>query len=80
MQKAILAVRDRKTALFDQPFAIRHVNEAIREFTIIAKNKDTKWGKNPEDFELVQIGTFDDETGTLGNCSPHLTLCEGISL
>jgi len=75
--KAICAVYDRKTKLFDQPFSIRHVAEAIREFTIISKNKETKWGKNPEDFDLLQIGTYDDETGTLGNTSPHTHLCNG---
>ncbi|AZL82667.1 nonstructural protein [Apis mellifera associated microvirus 60] len=59
----ILASYDKKTALYDRPFLVRHVNEALREWDIVCKDQQTKYGKNPEDFDLYLVGQFDDETG-----------------
>ena len=78
MKTKLVAVFDKKTALFDNPFCVRHVGDAIREWDIVRKNSETKFGKNPEDFDLFQIGEYDDETGTLTTLSPHLHLSSGV--
>lgn len=80
MKKTICSVYDIKTKEFDQPFAVRHLADAIREFQIIAKNPQTKWGKNPEDFSLYAIGEFDDESGQLLSSSPHTLLSQAQTL
>ena len=70
--KIVIAVFDKKTALFDQPFHVRHPGEAIREWDIVRKDEKTKFGKNPEDFDLYQIATYDDSTGEYTTAKTHL--------
>lgn len=61
----VLCVFDKKTKLYDKPFSIRHVGEAVREFETLKTQKDNKIGMNPDDFELHHIGQFQFEIGTL---------------
>lgn len=65
MNQPLIAVRDVKTQLFDPPFVARHTHEAIREFNLVKKATETKFGKNPEDFELYHIGDYDYSQGTV---------------
>ncbi|QXP08156.1 MAG: hypothetical protein [Arizlama microvirus] len=74
----VIAVFDKKTGLFDPPFTVRHNGEAVREFGIVKKNPETKFGKNPEDFELFQIGNYNDTLGTFENLTQHVHLDSGI--
>lgn len=77
MQK-LVAVYDKKTGLYDNPFTVRHPGEAIREWDIVRKNPETKFGKNPEDFDLFQIGEYDDTLGELIPNKPHIHLSSGV--
>lgn len=78
METQICAVFDKKTGLYDRPFPVRHVGEAVREWDIVRKNPETKFGKNPEDFDLMHIGTFHETKGTFTNLSSPLTLQSGV--
>jgi len=78
MTRAVIAVYDKKIGLFDPPFTVRHPGEAIREWDIIIKNPETKFGKNPEDFDLFQVGTYDENTGSTTNNTPPTQLASGI--
>lgn len=78
MKTKMIAVFDKKTALFDNPFSVRHVGDAIRQWDVVRKDTENKFGKNPEDFDLFQIGEYDDETGTLTTLTPHLHLSSGV--
>lgn len=78
MIKKVIAVYDKKTALYDAPFSVRHIGEAIREWETITKDPKTKFGKNPEDFDLFQISEYDDTTGQFQNTIPPLHLGSGI--
>ena len=78
MQSSLIAVYDKKTGLFDKPFAVRHNGEAIREWDIVTKDGQTKFGKNPEDFDLYQIANYNDETGAITMCQPHVHLASGV--
>lgn len=70
----ILAPYDKKTGLYDRPFMVRHINEALREWEIVCKDTQTKYGKNPEDFDLYLVGEFDDESGECIPAKPqHLS-------
>lgn len=73
-QTPMVAVYDKKIGLFDQPFTCRHVGDAIRDFDTVKKNQDTKFGKNPEDFEIYQIATYNEENGEITSIKPHLQL------
>lgn len=78
MKLAVMAVKDKKTGLFDQPFNSRHPNEAIREWNIVTKDTNTKYGKNPEDFDLYQIATYDQDNGDYENFSTKKQIATGI--
>lgn len=74
MLKPICAVFDRKISMFDNPISCRHVGETIREFELLKKDANTKFGKNPEDFELYKIGNYDESTGELTAIKPEQLL------
>lgn len=78
MLRPVCAVYDKKVGAYDQPFTTRHVGEAVREWTNIKMMKETRYGKNPEDFDLFQIAEFDDELGTFENKKPHIHLDSGL--
>lgn len=65
MTLKIVAAFDKKTALYDRPFMVRHLGEALREWEIVCKDKNTKFGRNPEDWDIYVLGEFDDESGEL---------------
>lgn len=65
MQLPVMAIADKKTGLFGNPFVTRHTSEAIREWAIVTKDQSNKYGKNPEDFDLYEIAMYDDETGKM---------------
>lgn len=79
MKMNLCAVYDRKTGLFDKPFAVRHNGDAIRDWDIVTKNRETRYGAHPSDFDLMCIGSFDDETGLLEKFQPHIHLANGVS-
>lgn len=74
----MIAVYDKKTGLFDRPFTARHIGEAIREWDAVRKDINTKFGKNPEDFDLFQIADFNDRTGEIQIIQPHRHLASGV--
>lgn len=78
MNLSVLAVFDRKTASFEQPFTLVHPGEGIRQFEHLVKNPETKFGKNPEDFVLMKIGEFDTDLGEFKNIQPHVNLSGGL--
>lgn len=77
-KKLLVAVYDKKIGLFDPPVPVRHIGEAIRMFADIKKNPDTKFGMHPEDFDLFQIGVYDEPSGTVENLQPHIHLESGV--
>ena len=78
MQLPVCSVFDKKTGLYEQPFVCRHVAEAIREWDIVRKNPETKFGKNPEDFDLIHVAHYDDSKSTFENLQPHYPLSSGV--
>lgn len=61
----VCAIYDRKTRCYERQFFIRFLEEALREWELLLTKKETKYGSNPEDFEMYLIGEFDDESGEL---------------
>lgn len=63
----IVAVRDSAVGAYMQPSTVRAPGQAIRGFQDEANRQDpqnTLWA-HPEDFELWQLGYFDEETGDI---------------
>ena len=76
MKQPMCAVYDKKTGLYEKPFIVIHIGEAIREWDHVRKDQQTKYGKNPEDFDLYQIGEFDLTKGAIEN--KNMQLATGV--
>lgn len=62
----VLATRDIKANVFGIPMFVPHIGLAIRSFGDECRRKgdpQNVLGNHPEDFELVQLGEYDDESG-----------------
>lgn len=78
MKLSVCAIHDKKTGLYDSVFVVRHPGDAIRSWDVVRQNKDTKFGKHPEDFNLFKIAFFDDETGQIEPLNKPDHLAAGI--
>lgn len=58
MQKKLFAIFDNKTNEYGLPVCYTNSAEAIRAFTDILHQKDTIYAQHPQDFALVEIGTY----------------------
>ncbi|AXH72181.1 MAG: nonstructural protein [Microviridae sp.] len=61
----IVAIRDRAIDTFGQPAFTASIGGAIRSFGDEIKRVDenNQLNKHPEDFDLYDLGTYDDGTG-----------------
>lgn len=70
---------DRKTLSFWKPFFFLHEGEAQRALAELVRDLSTMVGKYPTDFDLVEVGEFDDQTGGYQPCLPRV-VCNAASL
>ena len=61
----LFAVVDRVSGIFDGPH--KAVNEAqfLRGVSDLVNRKDTELSNHPEDFYVVELGTYNDSTGDI---------------
>lgn len=62
MIKFLYSVYDSKARAYGNPFVSVRQEMAVRDFTAAVRDPSTQLNKFPEDFTLVEIGEFDDET------------------
>jgi len=67
MELKVFAIYDNKAEAFKTPFFMLTVAEAIRAFSNLATEKGHLFNQNPHDFQLFQLGKFDNITGTIDN-------------
>jgi len=79
LNRPVVAIFDKKTGLFESLGACKHVGEVIREFDLLSKNKQTKFGMHPEDFDLREVGTFNEYSGELKTINPPRILTTGVN-
>lgn len=65
MLQVIVSVKDTAAQAFGRPVFVPAVPVAVRSFRdeVNRKDSDQDLAKYPDDFELYEIGTFDDATG-----------------
>lgn len=66
------SVYDTKAEHFENPIYIRTDAEAIRAFTEVCNDPSSPMGKNPEDYLLYRVGSWDNEKG---NFTPEPGVC-----
>lgn len=69
MKTVIVAVKDLSIPAFMAPTPVRAAGQAIRGFQDEANRpaQDNPVHNHPQDFELWQLATFDEETGQFEN-------------
>lgn len=67
MKSPVCSVYDKISGLYDPPFTIRHVSEASRQFELLKKDENSRFGKHPGDYALHHIGFFDDNLAKFEN-------------
>lgn len=82
MKHALMVIRDIKVEAFNTPFCTPSVGMAIRGFTdaVNNSNKDSDVSKHPKDFDLFQLGTYNDEDGQIEQFQQpkHIINGEGV--
>lgn len=65
MKVNVYSVYDGAVGAYLPPFFSRSKGEAIRSFTDAVVEPNGPFNKHKADFALLQLGTFDDQTGEL---------------
>jgi len=75
-----LGVYDKKGEYYHPPFFCRTSSDGRRVFQRLCTDSETSISSAPADFDLQQIGTFDDSNGVYSPVSPSVFLCNGASV
>ncbi len=59
------SIKDAKANVFSAPFFSINDQVALRSFEQAKNDSNTTIHKNPEDFSLYRLSTFDDQSGEL---------------
>lgn len=70
MTLKMFSLLDIKTGIFNTPFFMAHAGQAIRACIDLGQDMATTVARHPADFMLVDLGTFDDQTGTVATGVP----------
>ena len=74
MIQIIVSVKDTAAQAFGRPIFVPSVAVAVRSLRDEVNRKDSTddLAKHPDDFELYEIGSFDDSTGIIEVIDPRL--------
>lgn len=61
----MFSIQDTKAQTFNPPFFQKNHQEAIRTFSKICNDSTSMLNQYPEDFILLHVGAFCDETGEI---------------
>lgn len=65
MKMIVFSVRDRALNGFMRPFVAPAVGIAVRSFADEVNKQDSPMFAHPDDYDLYELGTFDEETGLI---------------
>lgn len=79
MRKFIVVVRDIKANLYFNPMFFQSLGQAERSFRdeVNRPAEGNTLAAHPQDFELFQVGTFDDETCSFDLLDKPLQIVHG---
>jgi hypothetical protein len=58
---------DIKAGFYSPPFFMSHLAQAVRAVGELGEDLRTQVGRHPADYQLVELGTWDDQTGAYEN-------------
>lgn len=65
MKLSIASVYDHKTKEFAKPFSCQSRGEVMRSWQGACNDESLPFGKFPDDFRCMVLGTFDTDTGKI---------------
>lgn len=65
MKNPVFAIKDHKNQTFGNPFMMPTSVDAMRQFEIVASDSRSIIAQYPNDFDLFEVGSFDNESGRL---------------
>ncbi len=66
----LFTVYDTKAETYYPPFCAGHVAEALRIFSDLLSDPQSKLSKHPEDYRLFAVGHYDSLTGIVSSMDP----------
>ncbi len=78
MIQRIFTVYDQKAKAFLPPFFLPETGMATRVFTDCVNDASHQFFKHPEDYNLYEIGTFDDNFAKIEALEPSNLLGSGV--
>lgn len=77
----VVAIKDRAMDAYGRPFLVVAIGQAIRSFQdeINREAPDNTMYHHPDDYDLYELGTYDDQTGTF-NCAQPKQIAIGKQL
>ena len=79
MQCEIYTVFDVKAGVYLPPFFMHNEPMAVRQFSNMVTDPNHAFGKNPGDYTLFYLGTYDDSDATITPV-PSQAICNGIEI
>lgn len=79
MTLKIYAIYDKKVLFFSQPFFLRNKADALRGLDELVDDVKTKIHKYPSDYQIFEIGEWDEITGLIASYEKPLFLEEAAS-
>lgn len=73
----VCAVFDKAVEAYGQPFFVRALGEAQRQFIDAINDEKTPYHAHPGDYDLYHLGDYDDASGLLVACTPPKRLSVG---
>lgn len=74
MIKGLYSIYDKKACFYVAPFCCRNDAEAIRSVTQALRDPNTQLSQHPEDYHLVTLGSYDDNTSEISYSPPHVII------
>lgn len=73
----LYSLHDKKARVFLRPFVSQNDTEAIRGFLTIIQDVKSLVAQYPDEFTLVEIGEWNEETGVVNQSAQHAILMHG---
>lgn len=77
--KFLVSIRDEATELWGNPVAVNAKAEAVRAFKNAINNPAGDMARDPQDYNLFIIGTFNEETAEINPNVPQ-RLARGLEM
>lgn len=78
MEMKVFAVFDIKAKAYMQPFFGGNAGSAMRAFGDEVVKDGSPIGRHPEDYQLFELGLFNDNTGVLSGLPNAKVLCTAL--